>query len=37
MALEPDFRLSVMAARTPVGAGPRERIIGLLRQAGLPE
>jgi adenylate cyclase len=37
MVLEPEFRMSVMAARTPLRPGVRERILGLLRQAGLPE
>jgi adenylate cyclase len=37
MALEPGFRLSAMASRTPLRAAVRDRFVGLLRQAGLPE
>jgi adenylate cyclase len=37
MALEPGFQVSTMAARTPLGAGVRDRFLGLLRQAGLPD
>lgn len=37
MALEPGFRLATMAARTPLRASVRDRFLGLLRHAGLPE
>jgi TolB-like protein len=35
LALEPDFRLSAIAARTPLRPGVRDRFLSLLRQAGL--
>jgi TolB-like protein len=36
-ALAPDFRLSALAARTPLRPSVRDRFLGLLRQAGLPD